>query len=112
MTSKPIPHAHGLPPASNYSICSMAPGNFTQGLMGVNLQMDKVTSYTLWLTIVATRARRSFTVTTHVQPKIRPCTTSILGSEWIESLAMAQETPFLRSTFQEATQPEFPDGQT
>ncbi|KAL8705402.1 MAG: hypothetical protein Q9201_001474 [Fulgogasparrea decipioides] len=31
----------------------MAPGNFTHGLTGVNLQMDDVTSYTLWLSIIA-----------------------------------------------------------
>ncbi|KAL8724960.1 MAG: hypothetical protein Q9181_006595, partial [Wetmoreana brouardii] len=52
--SSPIEHAaHGLPAASNYSICSMAPGNFTHGLVGVNLQMDDVTSYTLWLSIIS-----------------------------------------------------------
>ncbi|KAI4231518.1 MAG: hypothetical protein L6R40_007712 [Gallowayella cf. fulva] len=53
MASTPVQKVHGLPPASNYSICSMAPGNFTHGLMGVNLQMDNTTTYTLWLTIVA-----------------------------------------------------------
>ncbi|KAL8692532.1 MAG: hypothetical protein Q9224_003936 [Gallowayella concinna] len=51
MASTPVNKAHGLPAASNYSICSMEPGNFTHGLMGVNLQMDRVTSTTLWLTI-------------------------------------------------------------
>ncbi|KAL8890870.1 MAG: hypothetical protein Q9205_005119 [Flavoplaca limonia] len=49
----PVKHVHGLPPGSNYSLCSMAPGNFTHGLMGVNLQMDKNTTYMLWSTIVA-----------------------------------------------------------
>ncbi|KAL8831225.1 MAG: hypothetical protein Q9170_005396 [Blastenia crenularia] len=31
----------------------MGPGNFTHGLMGVNLQMDDVTTYSLWLSILA-----------------------------------------------------------
>ncbi|KAL8689288.1 MAG: hypothetical protein Q9218_005009 [Villophora microphyllina] len=44
---------HGLAAAANYSICSMAPGNFTHGLMGVNLQMDDTTTYVLWLSILA-----------------------------------------------------------
>ncbi|KAL8815771.1 MAG: hypothetical protein Q9223_005123 [Gallowayella weberi] len=53
MASTPVSKAHGLPPASNYSICSMEAGNFTHGLMGVNLQMDSATSTTLWITILA-----------------------------------------------------------
>ena len=46
---------HGLPRLlveSNYTICSMGPGNFTHGLTGVNLQMDDVTTYSLWLSII------------------------------------------------------------
>ncbi|KAL8748224.1 MAG: hypothetical protein Q9184_007491, partial [Pyrenodesmia sp. 2 TL-2023] len=49
-------HQHGLPPqlqAGNYSICSMHPANFTHGLAGVNLQMDSVTTWALWISIVA-----------------------------------------------------------
>ncbi|KAL8667929.1 MAG: hypothetical protein Q9202_000394 [Teloschistes flavicans] len=53
MSSTPKLTTHGLSAASNYSICSMAPGNFTHGLMGVNLQMDDTTTYTLWLSILA-----------------------------------------------------------
>ncbi|KAL9001944.1 MAG: hypothetical protein Q9188_005102 [Gyalolechia gomerana] len=46
-------HEAPRPPAeSNYTICSMAPSNFTHGLMGVNLQMDDVTTYSLWLSII------------------------------------------------------------
>ncbi|KAI4124745.1 MAG: hypothetical protein LQ338_004641 [Usnochroma carphineum] len=47
---------HGRPrllAEGNYSICSMGPGNFTHGLMGVNLQMDDVTTWALWLSIIA-----------------------------------------------------------
>ncbi|KAL9021499.1 MAG: hypothetical protein Q9185_001292 [Variospora sp. 1 TL-2023] len=49
------PH-HGpplLPTEGNYSICSMHPSNFTRGLTGVNLQMDEMTTWALWLSIVA-----------------------------------------------------------
>ncbi|KAL9012147.1 MAG: hypothetical protein Q9173_003060 [Seirophora scorigena] len=47
------PH-HGPPRLEgNYSLCSMHPANFTRGLMGVNLQMDEMTTWALWLSIVA-----------------------------------------------------------
>ncbi|KAI4163216.1 MAG: hypothetical protein LQ342_003149 [Letrouitia transgressa] len=51
MSSEPISPKPAMLQRQNYTICSMEAGNFTHGLMGVNLQLDDLTTQILWLSI-------------------------------------------------------------